>query len=144
MKIFFATDHRGFLLAMKLYSWMESQGLPVVRISPEELVPQDDYTDYAKRVALEISTDQEARGILFCGSGVGMDIAANRKKGVRSGLGISEDQVRAARADDDINILTIAADYTNFELAKKMIEIFLQTPFKNEEKYTRRIEKIEM
>lgn len=143
MKIYIATDHRGFHLAEKLYPWIQEQGISVVHIGPEERVSGDDYADYAKDVAQKISQDKESRGILLCGSGVGMDITANRAKGVRSGLGISEEQVTAGRADDNINILTIAADYIDLETAKKMVTAFLETPFKSEEKYTRRIEKID-
>lgn len=147
MKIYFATDHRGFTIARELDLWMKEKGYIPKWLGPDKLTPGDDYADYAKdvayRVAQKISFGEEARGILLCGSGVGMDIAANRIKGIRCGLGISEGQIRAARADDDINILTIAADFVDLETAKRMVQAFLETPFKNEEKYKRRIEKIE-
>ena len=78
----------------------------------------------------------------MCGSGVGVDIVANKISGIRCGLGINPEQVKSAREDDDINVLALAADHTTEKQAKEMIKIFLETPFSGEERHKRRLEKI--
>jgi len=84
----------------------------------------------------------EGRGILLCGSGVGVDVVANKLDGVRASIGKSPDQVRAGRKDDDMNILVIAADYTKEEEAKEMVKAFLETEFAKKERFVRRINEI--
>ena len=91
----------------------------------------------------KVGKDQErSRGILLCGSGVGMDIAANKVRNARAALMISADQVYSARHDDDANILVIAADVISEIDAKKAMEVFLNTPFGGDEKYMRRLTKV--
>lgn len=148
MKLFIGADHRGFGLKEELKPWMIEHAPGGVDVGAFQLTPGDDYVDYASDVAKRISQiiengHTDAAGIVFCGSGVGVDISANKIKGIRCGLGFSEEQVRAAKADDNINMLAIPADYVDSEKAKRMIQAFLETPFKHEEKYERRIEKIE-
>jgi RpiB/LacA/LacB family sugar-phosphate isomerase len=86
---------------------------------------------------------ENRKGILICGSGVGVCIAANRVKGVRCGLGLNKKQVVDARRHDDMNVLALAADYVSFEEARGMVEAFLKTEFDGEEKHKRRIEKLD-
>ena len=83
------------------------------------------------------------RGILLCGSGVGVDIVANKFKHIRSGLAVDPEQIEKARMDDDINVLSIPADYIDEENAKLIIKLFLETPFSKEEKKKRRLLEIE-
>lgn len=147
MKVFVGTDHRGFKLAEAIVFWMEENHISMNIAGAHTYDPNDDYVDYAVSVAKRIMQvkgygHEDSVGIVFCGSGVGVDIVANKIKGIRCGLGFSEAQVRAARADDDINMLAIPADYLDEKTVKKLIQVFLETPFKNEEKYKRRIEKI--
>ena len=78
----------------------------------------------------------------MCGSGVGVNIAANKIKGVRCSLGFDPNQVKNGREDEDINILAIAVDYTGEEPAKALILSFLDTKFVNVERHVRRLEKI--
>ncbi|MEK7504111.1 MAG: RpiB/LacA/LacB family sugar-phosphate isomerase, partial [Patescibacteria group bacterium] len=82
------------------------------------------------------------RGVVICGSGVGVEVAANKVANVRCGLGFAEDQVHAARKDDNINVLAIAADNTDEEHVLKLVEKFLETEFVESDRYLRRIEKI--
>jgi ribose 5-phosphate isomerase B len=153
MKIIMGADHRGFKLKEELKPWLIQQGHEVIDVGASSLVPDDDYVDYARAVAQAVSSsDQEQSairhqhdvfGVVICGSGVGMDIVANRFKRIRCGLGISPEQVRAARHDDDSNVLALAADYTNMETAKEIIKTFLETEFSGEERYRRRMRRIE-
>lgn len=147
MTIYLGADHRGFHLKEELKLWLIQQGHEVVDVGASSLVPDDDYVDYAKRVADSVLTEEfqhrGRRGILICASGVGVDIVANRFKRIRCGLGISPEQVREAREDDDINVLALAADYTDAGTAKEMVETFLETEFSRKERYIRRLKKID-
>ena len=82
------------------------------------------------------------RLVLFCRNGMGMAIAANKRKGVRCGLGFGVEAVRKGRTDDDINALAIPADYSTDEGVKEMVKIFLTTEFSNTERYQSRLEKL--
>ncbi len=122
---------------------MKEGGYEVIDKGDAQYVEDDDYPDFAKEVAKEVDADPEARrGILICGSGVGVDIVANKFPRVRSALVSSNDQAFAARHDDDANILSLAADFTTEENAQKLVKVFLATPFSGEEKHKRRIQKI--
>lgn len=142
MKVYIAADHRGFTTKEQLKSYLAEQGVEVEDLGAEERVDGDGYVDYAVAVAKRIANEHDARGIVICGSGVGVDMVANKTRGVRSGLGIAEDQVTAARKDDDINVLAIAADYTLPEEVKKMVNAFLKTPFSQAERHQKRLEKV--
>ena len=102
----------------------------------------DDYPDFAEKVAQKVSLDGSL-GILICGSGVGVDVVANKFSGVRSALVSNSEQAMDARSDDDANILSLAADYTSIEDSKKIISLWIGTQFSGEEKYKRRLKKIE-
>lgn len=141
MKIFLATDHRGFHLKEDVKEWLATMGHEIVDMGNHEYDQNDDFPDFVGPAATQVVADQ-ARGIIFCGSGAGAEIAANKIKGARAGLGLVKEQVMAARADDDLNILVIAADFVGKDRAQEMIEAFLQTEFKNEERFVRRLAKI--
>lgn len=147
MRIYLGSDHRGFKLKEELKSWLIQQIHEVVDVGASSLILDDDYVEYAKRVAGSLLTEefqlQGERGILICASGVGVDIVANRFKRIRCGVGISPDQIREAREDDDINVLAIAADYTDVETAKAMVKTFLETEFSGKERHVRRIKNID-
>ena len=107
------------------------------------LNPDDDYPDFALEVTKKVSEDLENnRGILICGSGIGVDIVANKIKGARSALCFDVNQAKASRNDDNTNILSLPADYISEDLAKEIVKVWLETPFSGEENHTRRIEKI--
>lgn len=146
MKIFLGADHRGFELKEKLKGWMEIEGYSFEDMGAHTLDPKDDYTVFAEKVASSVA-DTLGKGILLCGSGVGVDVVANKFDGVRSSIGKNEKQIAAGRADDDMNVLVIAADYTKEDEAKEMIKAFLSTKFSGKARHKRRlseIEKIEM
>lgn len=140
MKLFIGADHRGFSLKEKAKSWLAEHD--VEDMGAYTLDPKDDYTLYAEKVASMVA-DNNGRGILMCGSGVGVDVAANKFDGVRASIGKSPAQVKAGRADDDMNILVIAADYTKENEAKEMIKAFLETKFSGKARHKRRLKDIE-
>lgn len=152
MKIYLGVDHRGFKLKQEIKPWLTGLGHEIIDLGANSYDPDDDNVDFAAAAAHSVSAaiehqsstiNHQSFGILICGSGVGMEIAANRVRGIRCGLGLSPAQVAAARNDDDINILSLAADYTDIDSAKNMIKAFLETAFSNAERHIRRIKKIE-
>lgn len=144
MKIFIAADHRGFELKKILHGWLIQNGYEVTDLGAFEYSENDDYVDFASAAGEAISHDPNSRGIVICGSGIGVDIVANKFPNVRCGLGFGVDQIRDGRSDDDINILAISSDYTYEDEAKDYVTNFLNTPFNPTENHSRRIEKIKV
>lgn len=142
MTIVIGADHRGFALKEELVTYLMKKGLLVNDMGAKTLEPDDDYVDFADAVAKNVALEQGDRGIVLCGSGVGVLIAANKTKGVRCGFGLSPVQVESARADDDMNVLALASDYLSSEEAFRIVDAFLNTPFTGEERHLRRIAKI--
>lgn len=143
MKVYLGTDHRGFGLKEKIKDWLKAWGYEFSDLGAYELDPKDDYPLYAEKVGVIVGKDEDARGVLLCGSGVGVEIAANKIDGVRAAIGKNKDQVRAGRNDDNMNILVIAADYTKEEETKEMLKVFLETKFAGKERFVRRLSEIE-
>jgi ribose 5-phosphate isomerase B len=144
MMIYFGADHRGFALKEALKSFAANKGHEVIDLGAAEVVPGDDFTEYAAAVAKKVEQDPEhTRGVVMCGSGVGVDVVANRFKKVRSALVASPDQAYAARHDDDANVLALAADFMSADDAQKILNVFLVTPFGDANRYLRRIAKMD-
>ena len=155
MRIILGADHGGFALKEEIKKWLSlgntrDLGVPrvtekyeVTDVGATGLDPEDDFVDYAVLVAEEVAESDGVRGILFCRNGFGMMIAANRFSGVRCGEAFDVEAVARGRTDDDINCLSVPADYIKNDNARKMIEVFLETKFSGEEKYKRRLEKLE-
>ena len=151
MKIYLGADHRGFRLKGNIKTWLSEWGYEFADLGADHLDPADDYTLYAERVASTVGShyaqatrdkNESVFGILLCGSGVGVDVVANRIDGVRASIGKSAEQVKAGRNDDDMNVLVIAADFTQEEEAKKMTKVFLETKFAGRERFKKRLEDI--
>ena len=142
MKIYLGADHRGFALKEKIAKWLADWGHQVEDMGADHLDLKDDYTLYAEKVALMVRDNPKSKGILLCGSGVGVDVTANKFDGVRASIGKNAEQVKAGRNDDDMNVLVIAADYTKEEEARKMTKAFLETKFDKEARHERRLEDI--
>lgn len=143
MTVYLGADHRGFALKEELVAHLKVKGYDVEDLGAHDLNPQDDYVDFAHAVAMRVSQKKENRGVVLCGSGVGVLVAANKTKNIRCGMGMTWEQVTSARADDDMNVLALASDYITKDDAFLMVETFLQTPFKGEERHRRRLAKIE-
>lgn len=143
MIIYIGADHRGFKLKGTLTRFLEESGYTVGDLGNAQYAEGDDYPDFAKLVAQKVGADAlNSRGIVICGSGAGVDIVANKFPNVRSALGFNPDQVMEARSADDVNVLALAADFLEEDAAKKIVSVWLQTPFSGEERHKRRIEKI--
>ncbi len=142
MKLYIGTDHRGFNIKENIKKWLLESGYEIEDMGAHILQPDDDYTDYASSVAHRVSNDHSSLGIVFCGSGVGVDIVANKIDGIRSGYASSVKEVESAKRDDNINVLAVAADYTDEKKAKELIKIFLNTKYIKKARYERRIGKI--
>ncbi len=144
MLIYIGGDHRGFKLKESIKAYLKSSGYEVVDVGSAVYTDGDDYPDYAKLVAEKIQEDPEnRRGILVCGSGVGVDIVANKFARVRSVLAMSADHAIVSKSDDDTNVVCLAADFIDDSTAKKIVSAWLQTEFLPQERYRRRLKKIE-
>ena len=140
--IYLGTDHRGFALKEKIKQWLTEWGYEYHDVGALEYNKDDDYPVYASKVA-ESMTEVDDRGIILCGSGVGVDEVANKFDGIRSGLALNKEQIEAARKDDNINVLAIASDFTSEEDAQEIVKTFLKTEFADEERFNRRLGEIE-
>lgn len=140
--IYLGADHAGFRLKTAIKKHLQEQGLHCKDLGDDKLVADDDYPDYAKKVATAVAKGKNNFGILICGSGHGMPIAANRHKKIRAILGFSAEAAMVARHDSDSNVLCLAGRFLSTEHAINIVERFLNTPFSGEERHIRRIKKI--
>lgn len=139
MKIAIGADHRGFELKNKILSGLKEKGFDVIDVGAYEYDAQDDFPQFGQKVAAEIQKNPETTvGIVICGSGIGVNIAANRYKNVRCGLIFNKTQVEHARKNDHINAIAIPSDYFSYEQAMEFIDIFITTEIDQQEKYLRR------
>lgn len=142
MEVFIGADHNGFELKNELKGWLADKGYAVQDMGPSESVLNDDYPDVALELAKQVAEKPDARGILICGSGVGVAVAANKVKGIRAALIHDADIARAATKDDDINVLALGAQYIAPNRAKEVVGAWLDSRFSKAERHARRIGKI--
>jgi ribose 5-phosphate isomerase B len=145
MKIFLGADHNGFELKKALLDVLQRSGYDASDEGDNKLDPSDDFPQFAERVvrAMQASGDQEARGILICGSGQGMCMAANRFKGIRASLVWEVAEAHAARNDDDSNVLCLPARSIKTDEAIRIAEAWLMTPFAGATRFKRRIRELD-
>ena len=145
MKVFVGADHAGFNLKNAVMAHLSKRNIDVEDEGDQQLDPNDDYPQFAYTVATKVlgSEDDDPRGILLCGSGQGMCIAANRVRGIRAALCWSEDIARETRNDNDSNILCIPARTLTEEEALNIIDVWLDTQFSGAARHVRRINEIE-
>lgn len=145
-KIYLGSDHAGFELKEKIKIWLEEWGYKFEDMGARELNPQDDYPDFIKPVAEAVSKNpDEDRGILLGASGQGEAMAANRFKGVRAAVLYSDnvDIIRLSREHNNANVLSLGARFIREEDARRMVKTWLEHPFSEEERHSRRIKKID-
>lgn len=142
MKIIIGSDHAGYAMKEQIKRYLEKKGIAVEDAGPvsEESV---DYTDYAKKVARQVSDGKFERGVLLCGTGIGMSIAANRFKGVRAALANDLFSAIMSRRHNDANILVLGGRLIGDTLALQLVETWLDTPFEGG-RHQRRLEKIDI
>lgn len=140
MKLIFASDHAGVELKDKLIDILNGE-YEIVDASTEN-TPTDDYPDFAFKVGQMVARDEDSLGVLICGTGIGMSIAANKVKGIRCALVSDAHAAKYARRDDDANIIAFASTM-NEEKAAECVRLFITTEFcTDEEKYGRRKNKV--
>lgn len=142
MRIVLAADHRGFKLKEDLEIFLKALGHEVEDVGAHDLDPNDDYPDFGYPAALMVAAAPGSKGILICGSGMGMDIVANKVKGIRATVAYSKDGAVHGASHDGVNVITLAADILEEDEARDIVLAFLATPLMREEKYIRRIQKI--
>lgn len=141
--IYIGADHRGLELKGHIERWMQGREMEFEDLGVYEYDRNDDYVDVAIMVAQKVADNPEKNwGIVICGSGVGVSIAANKVAKIRCGLGFSPDQVYAARKEDNINVLALPADNMDENTVMDLVEKFFETEFVRTERYLRREEKI--
>ncbi len=144
-KIFIGADHNGFAHKERLQKWLEELKYEVVDVGDEQLNPDDDYPEFAGRLASKMlaSDDHEPMGILLCGSGQGMAIGANRFKGIRAVVCWNEKTATMSRHDDDANVLCLSAWDLDGQKIKNIVKIWLETPFDKAVRYQRRVRELD-
>jgi len=143
MKVFIGADHRGYNLKEFLKKKLKKNNYEFEDCGNLVYDPGDDYSDFAFRVGESVKENSGSLGILICGSGAGVCFAVNKIKGIRGALAMNPEMAKTIKADDDINVLCLASDFIEENLAWETVKTFLETKFKNEEKYLRRIKKVE-
>lgn len=141
--LYLGADHRGFQLKEEIKRFLSERGVVFEDLGNSEYDRDDDFPIFAKRTAEKVVGSDKNKGVLICGSGIGMSISANRFKNIRAGLCPTKEMAVAGRSDDDINILILPADFVDLEQAKDIINSFLNTDFSNKERYIRRIKMID-
>ena len=141
-KIYIAGDHRGVGLKLYLIEMLAAAGYQVVNLGVDDPNTSVDYPDIAATLADAMIDDPKSRGIIICGTGAGVMIAANRYRHIRASRCNTPNQARDDRFHDDINVLALAADDIDIEVAFLCVQTFLESPFDNCERRIRRVEKI--
>lgn len=136
------SDHAGYELKNQLIEHLKNRGYEVKDYGTYSEASCD-YPDYAKQVANAVAGGEAEQGLLVCGTGIGMSMAANKVKGIRAAVLSDEFSAEATRSHNDANVLCLGARVVDYAKAEKLLDIFLDTPFSAEEKHIRRISKLE-
>lgn len=141
MTIYIDSDHNGFRLRHELADYLRRSGHEVIDVGSAAIDPEDDFPFAAQRVvtSMRSSEDQDARGILICGSGQGVCMAANRCKGIRASLCWDNWEAKSARNDDDSNVLCLPGRVLQLDAAKAITHVWLTTAFAGAPRFKRRI-----
>jgi len=140
VRIAIGSDHAGYHLKEALKQTLNGAGVEVEDVGTEN-EESVDYPDYAERVAARVASGQSDRGILICGTGIGMAMAANKVDGIRAASVTDEIGARLARQHNDANVLALGGRVTPPEVAARLVRIFLDTPFEGG-RHQRRVDKV--
>jgi ribose 5-phosphate isomerase B len=145
MRIYIGADHNGFAYKQQIADFLRRSGHEVIDDGDTTLDPQDDFPVFAGKVVHSLlgETDKQARGILICGSGQGMCMAANRFAGIRASLCWNLAEARSSRNDDDSNVLCLSSSQTDIKTAQAIVTTWLETPFAGAERFRRRLQQLD-
>ena len=132
-------DHAATDMKKEIVSYLEAKGYEVINVGTDDNASVD-YPIYAKKVCDLINDKKADCGILICGTGIGMSMAANKEKGIRAAVVSDETSTRLTRLHNDCNVLCFGARIIGLELAKNIVTTYLETDFSNELKHKNRIE----
>ena len=141
MRIAVGCDHGGFLLKQRVISVIQSAGHQVVDCGTDSICAVD-YPDYARKLAETIIAREADRGILLCGSGVGICVAANKIPGIRAGVCHDTYSAHQGVEHDDMNVLCLGARIVGDEVVAELVRAFVDAQFTNEERHVRRLAKV--
>ena len=141
MRVMLASDHAGLRLKEKVKKYLARKKIECEDLGTSSFKSVD-YPDYALKVAEKVAKNKNTRGILVCGTGTGMTIAANKVKGIRAVAAYDAYSAKMSRIDNDTNVLGLRGRFFPFEKMKKIITVWLDTPFSGEKRHKRRIKKI--
>jgi ribose 5-phosphate isomerase B len=142
MRISIGADHAGYEMKQKLVEFIQGLGHSVRDVGTFEPNKPDDYPDFATLVAEDVRAGKAERGILVCGSGVGVSVAANKYKGIRAGLCHDHYSARQGVEHDDMNVLVLGSRVIGPATAQDATDAFLGATFSNEERHVRRLSKV--
>jgi len=141
MKLVIGSDHAGFQLKVAIGEFLKAQGHDVLDVGAFDEKPSD-YPDFAEKVGAAVLDGRGERGVLMCGSGVGVSVAANKIPGIRAGMCHDTYSAHQGVEHDDINVLVLGSRVVGVELAKDLVKAFLGAKFTNEERHLRRLGKV--
>ena len=139
-KIFIASDHGGFFLKEQIFKYLQDMSINVSDLGTNDSSSVD-YPDFSKLLVDKLKNDKNSFGILLCGTGIGMSIAANRYNHIRAALCTDEEMAMLSRKHNNANVLVIGGRTTSLNSAKKIIDSFLQTEFEKG-RHVKRLKKI--
>ncbi len=139
--IYLGSDHAGYEMKQGLADSVRGLGQDLVDLGVFT-TDAADYPDIAREVSEKVSENPGSFGILICGTGTGMSMVANKLDGVRAASVTNEQMAEMARRHNDANVMTLGSRIVDLEMAKKLVKIFLETPFDNDERHVRRVGKI--
>ena len=142
VKIYIGSDHAGYALKEKIKTWFSKKDVYFEDFGNYGKKKHDDYPDYAFKVAEKVARHKESKGILICGSGTGMVIAANKVKGARAAVGYDAYSAKMSRVDNDANILCLRAREIPAKDDLNIIKAWLRAKFSGKDRHKRRIRKI--
>ena len=142
MKLAVGADHAGYELKELLVEHIRSLGHEPIDVGTHVPGKPDDYPDYAVLVAAEVSSGRAERGVLVCGSGIGVSVAANKIRGIRAGLAHDHYSAHQGVEHDDMNVLVLGSRVIGVNVAYESLEAFVAATFSNEERHLRRVNKV--
>ncbi|OGC45291.1 hypothetical protein A2V49_01725 [candidate division WWE3 bacterium RBG_19FT_COMBO_34_6] len=142
MNIIIAADHRGFELKNKIITYLNNKNIFCIDCGPSSYDPSDDYEDFVIYAMEKMQELPGSMGILICKNGAGVSISANKFKNIRCAISFNKDHIASMKNDDNLNVLAIPTEFIEEKNVFEIIDSFLSTPFSNEKRHIRRLDKL--